>query len=182
MPIERADQIGGRLGLAELCNVVGLTRAVEVGTDRGVFAADFLRKWRGEIFYAVDAYRPYPNMPYSRDADFLAAVQALQPYHARVRFLRMESREAAVLLQPPHYFPPQFVYIDGDHDYTQVAQDITLWWAALAEHGILAGHDYHESHQPGVWRAVNEFAINHPDAIVYLVGDYNQPDSWYVHK
>jgi predicted O-methyltransferase YrrM len=37
-----------------------------------------------------------------------------------------------------------FIYIDGDHSWTGVKNDITLWWPKLKPGGIMAGHDYFE--------------------------------------
>ncbi|MCF7223770.1 class I SAM-dependent methyltransferase [Marilutibacter chinensis] len=49
------------------------------------------------------------------------------------------------------------VYIDGDHSYEQVKNDILLYQPKLQPGGYLCGHDYSES-WPGVVRAVDEFA------------------------
>lgn len=35
-----------------------------------------------------------------------------------------------------------FVYIDGNHAYDWVKQDIQLWWPKLKKNGLLMGHDY----------------------------------------
>jgi|ETNvirenome_6_85_1030632.scaffolds.fasta_scaffold08475_2 hypothetical protein len=50
-----------------------------------------------------------------------------------------------------------FVYIDGDHSYEAVKQDIADWWPKIKQGGILAGHDYNDTNQ-GTIDAVNEFA------------------------
>jgi len=53
-----------------------------------------------------------------------------------------------------------FVYIDGEHTYDAVTQDIADWWPKVRPGGIMAGHDYNETN-PGTKRAVNEFAEKH---------------------
>ena len=35
-----------------------------------------------------------------------------------------------------------FVYIDGNHDFLNVAQDIHYWFKKVRPGGILSGHDY----------------------------------------
>ena len=35
-----------------------------------------------------------------------------------------------------------FVYIDGNHDFLNVTQDINAWFKKVRPGGILAGHDY----------------------------------------
>jgi predicted O-methyltransferase YrrM len=55
------------------------------------------------------------------------------------------------------------VYIDGNHDYDFVKEDIELSFSKLQNDGFLCGHDYSpESNTfPGVIRAVDEFSQKH---------------------
>jgi hypothetical protein len=48
-----------------------------------------------------------------------------------------------------------FIYIDAEHDYENVKQDIELSLPLLKTHGVIAGHDYQPEH-PGVMMAVHE--------------------------
>ena len=34
------------------------------------------------------------------------------------------------------------VFLDGDHRYSSISQDIDLWWPKIKNGGILCGHDY----------------------------------------
>lgn len=175
----KSETIGARLDLASLCNALGLWRAVEVGTDRGVFASDFLDRWRGEMLYCVDPYEPYNEMPWDRRADLMMAVGVLQRHARRSKIVIATSEDAAKYLMPAIRFG--MVYIDGDHAYQATRKDIELWWPRVQPGGILAGHDYDEVNHPGVIRAVDEFA--YPEGLeVRLTTDHNQPLSWYVHK
>jgi hypothetical protein len=47
-----------------------------------------------------------------------------------------------------------FVYIDGNHDYESVRQDIALWTPKVRSGGFVGGHDYGQ--EPGVTRSVIE--------------------------
>jgi predicted O-methyltransferase YrrM len=51
-----------------------------------------------------------------------------------------------------------FAFIDADHDYASVRQDLTAWWPKIKPGGILAGHDYGTCWE-GVTHAVNEFVL-----------------------
>jgi len=50
------------------------------------------------------------------------------------------------------------IFLDADHSYEAVKQDIALWWPRLKDGGIMAFHDYHPEHSyfPGVYQAVTE--------------------------
>lgn len=47
-----------------------------------------------------------------------------------------------------------FVYIDANHQYEHVLEDIDLWLSKIKVGGFIGGHDY--GHCPGVTRAVGE--------------------------
>ena len=52
-----------------------------------------------------------------------------------------------------------FVFIDAEHDYFSVLNDIIIWYPKIKKNGIIAGHDFHENF-PGVEQAVKNFFIN----------------------
>lgn len=174
-------EIERRQQFAVLLNARGLKgNAVEIGTDRGVFAKQFIHNWGGENLICVD---PWGLIDFkdrwvwgNRTPDLLMAAALLAPYAARVSLRQSTSAEAAA-----HYDDGlfDFVYIDADHSLESVAEDIGLWWPKLQPAGILAGHDYDGRH-PGVIQAVDEFAAAHT-AEVWLT---NEPDnqSWYIYK
>jgi hypothetical protein len=49
------------------------------------------------------------------------------------------------------------VYIDAAHSYDNVKSDLELSYNIVKENGFICGHDYHQIHFEGVFRAVNEF-------------------------
>lgn len=46
------------------------------------------------------------------------------------------------------------VYIDADHEYDSVVDDINCWLPKIREGGVICGHDYHNGF-PGVIKAVD---------------------------
>lgn len=167
-----------RAQFADLCNARGIKRAVEVGTDRGLFAEQFLQRWKGEILIGVDHWEPYPEMPYDRMPDLVMAATLLAGFRDRVKLARGWSVDVAPRIGG--HYRPSFVYIDGDHRYQSVCSDINAWWPYLREGGILAGHDYMPEHD-GVIRAVDEFAAGQ-QLEIHLTDDMNEYRSWWVEK
>jgi len=51
------------------------------------------------------------------------------------------------------------IFLDADHSYEAVKQDISNWWLKLRHDGIFCGHDYGRT-EYGVTEAVNEFWDN----------------------
>jgi hypothetical protein len=171
--------LANRLQFADLCQARGIRRAVEVGTDRGLFAEPFLARWTiGEILVCVDPWAPYDAMPFDRLPDLLIAAQLLAPFRSRVRLLRMTSLEAARQLPGLPYHSPGFVYIDGDHDFPAISADLDAWWPLVVPGGILAGHDYTQECD-GVRRAVEALA-DRERLELRITRDANESHSWWI--
>lgn len=166
-----------RSDLALLCNERGIRVAAEIGTDLGVYACQFMEKFKGDFLLCVDSYEPYPQMPYDRTGEMMTACIALSRFHGRVKMIRARSPEAAHNRLLPDWLKIGFIYIDADHRYEPVKADIEAWWEVLNDGGILAGHDY--DIRRGVKDAVDEFAGRH-GLTVHLTRDH--PQSWYVFK
>ncbi|PCJ57316.1 MAG: hypothetical protein COA65_09660 [Rhodospirillaceae bacterium] len=66
-----------------------------------------------------------------------------------------------------------FVFIDGDHSYRGVNQDISLWYPKVKTGRIFAGHDYHSD---PVKKAVDKFAAEYDYKLSFV------ENSWYVIK
>jgi hypothetical protein len=54
-----------------------------------------------------------------------------------------------------------FIYIDANHSYEEVREDLRLWFPKVKLGGIIGGHDYGFSAFPGVKQAVDEFCAKH---------------------
>jgi hypothetical protein len=177
--IEPSTEIFSRQEFSLLCNARSIDVAVEVGTDLGVFAKEFLSRWNGKMLLCVDPYEQYDHMPYDRETDLFLALQAMAAFHGRVKFIRMASPKAADFVYSFH--PIGFVYIDGNHVYDSIKADLAAWWPQI-EHpqGILAGHDFDEEHWE-VSKAVKEFAQQH-DLKIRHTTEGGTPPSWYVYK
>ena len=63
------------------------------------------------------------------------------------------------------------VFIDGDHSYDAVVDDIEAWEPKVRPGGVLGGHDFAVNFE-GVIRAVTEWvAREHPDKVLHLAAD-----------
>jgi SAM-dependent methyltransferase len=72
-----------------------------------------------------------------------------------VKAVRLTSIEAAATF-PDEFF--DFIFIDADHHYQSVKDDIEAWLPKLKFDGTIGGHDYELNHEPskGLVRAVYE--------------------------
>jgi len=129
---------------------------VEIGVQRGRNAYNMLRLLDMRMLWLVDPYIWYKGSTESKSDSpriwYNIAKRKLRHHHCK--FLIYHSNVVN------HYFRDDtldFVYIDGNHNYGYVKEDIELYYPKLKVGGILGGHDYTASF-PGVARAVHEFA------------------------
>jgi hypothetical protein len=143
-----------------LMNELGLTgTGVEVGVYRGEFSQHLVRYSNLTRFFAVDCWTHIEgqvdplNQPTAAKVDHMiqAAYRLAEFPHATI--LRAKSVDAAECFRD---LSLDFVYIDADHRYEQVLEDIHTWSRKVAPNGILAGHDYHPDF-PGVIKAVEHY-------------------------
>lgn len=141
-----------RISLPHLLNKLHLAgEAVEIGTHRGDYAAQFIDAWAGRLLHCVDPWAAVPGYEEqaqmlvdimwsdgNRDHDFEVARKAVHKHRSRVNFIRATSEDAAPLFADNSL---DFVYLDGDHQYEPVKKDLSLWWPKVKRGGILAGHD-----------------------------------------
>ena len=142
----------------------------EIGVFRGVHARDLLKLNPAiETLWLVDPYEDYPRaMPQMEHAEN-AAHHLLRHCADKVKWLKASSTGCVDRL--PEL---DFVYIDGAHDYESVREDIRTIWPKMKQGAIVGGHDF-RAHDPGVIRAVSEFACANGLEL------YAQsPDWWFV--
>lgn len=96
--------------------------------------------------------------------------QVMEPYGKRVLPLQMFSTDAAELL-PNHGL--DFAFIDGNHGYPYVRQDVIAWWPKVKQGGLMAGDDYVNKPTYGVIQAVQE---------LFNGAHGNKGRIWYVYK
>jgi len=106
-------------------------------------------------YWAVDFWHPSDHPSYrdiiTEEWDKLHFYACrLMYWFPQLHVVRMSSLEAAKIF-PKKYF--DLVFIDADHTYESVTQDIEAWAPLIKEGGLITGHDYNRSH-PGVVKAV----------------------------
>lgn len=174
-----------------------LGEGVEVGVKLGEYSHVLLTGWKGRKLFSVDPWREFPGGQYVdlanvqqkiQDAYYKKTCQTLATFGERSVILRQTSVEAAVTFSPGSL---DFVYLDAQHHYEAVKEDILRWWPLVKKEGILAGHDYipdglYLAGEFGVIRAVNEFAYSEGLKLFISEEKLEPPNlgyaSWFVFK
>ncbi len=146
------------------------SRGVEIGVADGATSVKLLSMHSGLVLYSIDPYVMYPKY-YSKnqkdrqhgsgtqedfDKQYDRMKIKLSQFGDRSRFLRATSE-----IGSKHFANDSldFVFIDANHLYKSVKQDIQLWWPKVKSGGYLFGHDYNPNALhlvSNVVKAVNE--------------------------
>lgn len=125
--------------LAEL----GFKIGAEVGVAQGHHAKVLCENNQGVKLYAIDVWSRYPGYrEYTDRIDkyYLEAKERLAPF--KVKMIKGFSMDVVADFADNSL---DFVYIDGAHDYKNVAMDICEWSKKVRVGGIVFGHDYKRS-------------------------------------
>ena len=131
------------------------------------------------MHFANDTYLDGNNLAGQLESDrrFRSVVNSVGIYSttgvSRAAIIRLQSQEAALLVDDESI---DFCFIDAQHDYFSVMNDVIAWWPKVRIGGILAGHDYNYLHYGCVY-AVDEFARK-MNLEIHVTEDY----SWYIFK
>jgi hypothetical protein len=116
---------------------------VEIGTDRGEFADFILSTNSSCTLYCIDPYIKYDEYDDAINnvtGDVLyenVKLKLINKYQDRIKFIRKFSHDAVDDIADNI----DFVYIDGNHCYNYVYQDINDWFPKIKSNGIIIGDD-----------------------------------------
>ena len=166
-----------RNDLAKLFKGVG----AEIGVEQGVYS-EVICQYATKL-YAIDAWQSYDDYRDHKrqsklDRFFRRTVNRLAPYN--VEIIRKFSRDAVKDFKDESL---DFVYIDANHGYAYVYEDIHEWTKKVKKGGIVAGHDYvpnSDRPQYEVARAVNDYCAMHRKKIKLYKDDISP--SWMFYK
>jgi len=138
---------------------------VEVGTFQGDFSKEILENTSLKL-YMVDVWRSLgneyndaSNHKYYQTA-YADTMNNIKGYEDRAVMIRSNSRQAVELFNDESL---DFVFIDANHAYDFVKEDIELWYPKVKKGGIFAGHDYMDLE----WYQDPHFLPNGKDKYIY---------------
>jgi hypothetical protein len=154
-----------------------LGEGVEIGCAFGGYATIILGSWKGRMLCMVD--------PWAKQDDYKESTNETAPFdlwyqgcvalaNSRVgmtpgcTIVRKRSTDGAKEFQDNCL---DWVFIDGNHGYQAVIDDLNAWYPKLRSGGLLSGHDYgNQTEAMGcagwdceVERAVQDWLKLHPE-------------------
>jgi len=156
----------------------------EIGVQRGGFSTMVLTNAAPKEYHLIDCWE-------HQAGDKLGCMESQEQFDAmydnvvdlfkdrdNVHIHRKYSSDAVTTFDDEYF---DWVYIDADHTYEGISNDLKLWWPKVKTGGFLAGHDYYQmGQQVQVQRAVDEF-IKENGLGFSFISPARRPD-WAVQK
>jgi len=149
--------------ISKLVNNNGWTKGVEVGVYAGRTFRQLLVLCPDLDITGVDLYEPQPEnsgpekwLPgenghaWDHERNYNSMLAVCEKFSHRARIIKDYSVNAAKQFENNSI---DFVFIDADHSYKSVCEDIDAWSPKIRAGGMIIGHDFHF---PGVSKAVIE--------------------------
>jgi hypothetical protein len=155
----------------------------KVGAEIGVYKGEFTKKFLdvGLKMYGVDPWTPYEEFDRMTEIrrtrlDFLYehTKRYLEPYLKTKQCELIKKTSMDALKDIPDE-SLDFVYIDGNHMFKYVAEDMCEWWKKIRKGGAMTGHDYTDTPALGRrWEVIQ---------VKFVVDGFtlaNHISNWYV--
>jgi len=160
------------------CGLIGT--GVEIGVQNGLYSEILLDNWKGKCLFSIDAWRHFEGSEYidmgnytdEQHLDLYAdTTLKLRKFGERSIIWRMTSEEAAKIMPKKTL---DFCYIDADHSYDGVIQDLELWVPKVKAGGIICGHDFIKDgeHYDNDGELIGQFGVQ--KAVI----EYTEKNNW----
>jgi len=189
MEVLKISPVSGRSEIPVLLNLMNLDgEGVEIGVRDAEYAEIVAGKWGCSTLHLVDPWTevedsidPHAFDPKSEEN----ARNRMAKFGDKIKWHKCLSMEAVAKFADESL---DFVYIDANHSYKYVSEDMDKWWHTIKFGGVLAGHDIYSMFCPQVTQAVVEFCQS-KQVVAYIVrGDFDpqgrpmRAPSWYIIK
>lgn len=166
---------------------------IEIGVQQGIFSKHILENCEDLKLYLLDCWDHQSDLVYKDISNLDNNIQAQYMINTisntlfsfkNVRIIKGYSDEFVNLFQDNFF---DFIYIDANHAYKPVKNDLIKWFPKLKTKGLFSGHDYlngNDGWYPtefGVKQAVDEFAKEN-NLKVYSTKEELPWKTWFLFK
>ncbi len=175
--------------LIKYFNELGFKRGAEIGVAGGVFSEAMCQSIPGLELWCIDIWHPYRGNRWAgsylrNENGFKGATERLAKYNTHI--MREMSMEAVKKFRDGSL---DFVFIDSNHAFDYVMQDLIEWSKKVRVGGIVSGDDYSPMRNGGVIEAVDAYTkvhgikFNLTNPIPNKIRDrgaFEQPVYWWI--
>lgn len=169
---------------SSVINENNFKKCAEVGIGYGLHANEILENTKVEKLYLIDPMKYYPDDSFVDDVEKMGGFEKLckniktnlKKHESRYTWFRQESVSITTEQIPDGSL--DVVFIDGDHSYHGVTNDLNFWWKKIKIGGYILGDDY-ASGIISTTNAVDDFTKKNNLKIEFL---YKQNSSYPIYK
>jgi len=146
--------------------------AAEIGVQNGYFSRQILSTWDGHLtlvdaWQQLDNYQDISNVSdQQHNLAYQNTIYNTANFSGRCRIVKGLSPEISSSFIDQEF---DLIYLDANHSYEAVIQDISYWIKKVKAGGCISGHDYLNGKLSagdfGVEMAVRDFFKKDPDII-----------------
>lgn len=152
----------------------------EIGVYTGAHADLIFRLTQPKVLHLIDPWKPLKGEIYKgwgsarrtqeeHDKLYMRTLMIMDEAikQSRAVIYRMTSSEAVEIFRDEYF---DWIFIDGDHTYQAVKDDLNNYYPKIKWGGYICGHDYNEkpTKNYGVVQAVQEFIKEHNLVLNFL--------------
>ena len=178
----KRQRFGRWYALPEIFLALEFKRGAEIGVEKGKFSTRLCKKIPGLKLYSIDPYARYKGYgehasQSKMDSFYVTAQERTAKYDCEI--IRKFSMDVVKDFEDESL---DFVYIDGNHDFQNVTNDIVEWEKKVRIGGIIAGHDYrkfkpHRAYKCHAYHVVIAYTYTH-EIKPWFVLEGDQSPSW----
>lgn len=145
-----------RVTLTQLFHELGFKVGAEIGVERGLFTLTLTANNPDAKIYGVDAWAAYKGY-----RDHVSQSKLDRFYEETLERVNGHNVElikgwSVDVSQQFDNGSLDFVYIDANHNFINVAKDLDAWVPKVRKGGIVSGHDYIKRKNPSLGQHVVE--------------------------
>jgi hypothetical protein len=133
--------IGRFKDIPKLFGELGFKKGAEIGVYRGLYSKWLLRYIPGLHLTGVDLWEIYTGYKDYNQSDIIEAKKEAEGIYKGKNATLIQGWSHDVVKTIPDE-SLDFVFIDGNHAYEYVVEDIAKWSKKVRKGGIVYGHDY----------------------------------------
>ncbi len=160
-------------------------KGAEIGVASGRFSESLCMSIPDLKMYCIDPwimYEDYQERNLSQDRmDILYESTKEKLAHFNCEIIKDFSMNAVKKFSPGSL---DFVYIDANHVFKYVLEDITMWADTVRPGGIVSGHDYKSLGDPlpDVGKAVDQYVKDHNIKALFVFTGRNDASWFFVNQ
>jgi hypothetical protein len=166
----------------DLLKELGMKKGVELGVFAGEYSEALMSRIPGLDLTAIDAWKIYKEYKdYKKNDTMVNAYNETKRRAEKMGFkiLQEWSVEASKQFADESL---DFIYIDSNHDFAHVVEDLNAWSPKVKKGGIISGHDFFESHDVryGVFYAVPAWCAYCRVPALFVMNNDSVPSWFYI--